>query len=87
MTWVLELIDEKKCYWKEDAIKAVLPMHETEIICMIPLCDTRPEDQLIWHYNKDRKFSVKLAYWMIMDLLKHWNGKVESSSQKEDKML
>ena len=56
MTWVLELIDEKKCYWKEDAIKAVLPMHETEIICMIPLCDTRPEDQLIWHYNKEKNF-------------------------------
>ena len=61
MTWVLELIDEQKCYWKEDAIKAVLPMHEVEIICMIPLCDTRLEDQLIWRYNKDRKFSVKLA--------------------------
>jgi len=37
-----------------------------ELILSIPLCDSWPADNLIWHYHSRGLFSVRTAYYMLI---------------------
>lgn len=63
---VFGLIDFKQGTWKEDLIYQYFNSYEVEEILNVPLCDDRPQDEQIWAYNKLGRFTVHLAYRLIL---------------------
>ena len=59
---VAELIDKVNGVWNEPVVRSWFLPCDAEIIFSLPLCQSWPEDQLIWHFFADGKFSIKSAY-------------------------
>ncbi|KAM1229527.1 hypothetical protein ACFX2G_040694 [Malus domestica] len=56
--------------WSLDLLGSLFTDTEVEAICAIPLCLRRSPDHLIWHFEKNGKFSVRCVYhtareWLI----------------------
>ena len=74
MSFVHELIDNDRGYWKEGLVKEIFLPCDAETILSIPLCRSWPDDKLIWHYNSNGKFSVKSAYHLGIQYSTLMNG-------------
>ena len=59
---VSDLINARVGYWRESIIKKVFVPCDVDTILSIPLCTSWPRDKLIWHFESNEKFSVRLAY-------------------------
>lgn len=57
---VKDLIDVESMSWRVEALHQLFS--DVHYICAIPLILRRPEDRLMWHYNKKWLFSFKSAY-------------------------
>ena len=60
--WVSDLIDPVYKTWREDVIDQVFYYFEAAIIKNIPLYCSIQEDVLIWPFNPNGEYSVKLGY-------------------------
>lgn len=64
---VSALIDEDTKQWKRDLILDSFNPFEAQQILNIPISLRLPEDQLIWHWEKDDIYSVRSAYHLLCD--------------------
>nr|POF23015.1 hypothetical protein CFP56_15690 [Quercus suber] len=66
-TRVGDFIDHETRVWREDLIDRVFFDFEASIIKKIPLCRSIQDDILIWPFNPDGVYSVKLGYRFLQD--------------------
>lgn len=52
------LIVQDTYWWNNDLIYSIFFPFEARKILSIPLSFRLPEDRLVWHYTKDRNYSV-----------------------------
>jgi hypothetical protein len=84
---VAELINHEQGCWNSMLIDQIFLPSDAEKIKQIPLSSRRPQDKLIWAGNRRGVFSVKNAYWSLLQksnvitessstgsLTKFWNG-------------
>ncbi|KAH9685647.1 putative reverse transcriptase/RNA-dependent DNA polymerase [Citrus sinensis] len=64
---VSELINEANC-WDEKRIYEHFDKMDIDLITKIPLPRRPREDELIWHYGKNGKFSVKSGYQTALQI-------------------
>jgi len=74
VSFVHELIDNDRGYWKEGLVKEIFLLCDAETILSILLCKSWPDDKLIWHYNSNGKFLVKSAYHLGIQYSTLMNG-------------
>ena len=65
--WVSDLIDPINRTWKEDMLDRFFYDFEAATIKNIPLCRSIQEDVLIWPFNSDGEYSVKLGYRFLQE--------------------
>jgi len=59
---VAELINEELSYWKEEMVREIFLPCDADLILRMPLCQSWPNNKLIWHYTVNGEFTVKSAY-------------------------
>ena len=59
---VVELIDKPKGRWRKELLEALFLPGDVELIMQIPLSESWPNDDLVWHYSLNGQFLVKSAY-------------------------
>ena len=59
---VSELINLEILAWKSELIISIFHRDDAEAICKIQLSQRHVVDSIIWSYNKNGNFSIKLAY-------------------------
>ena len=57
--------------WKIDLIRHMFLPHEAEIILVMPLSSTLPNDSLTWNSTANGIFSIRSSYKVVMDLRDH----------------
>lgn len=62
---VEELIDRDLRQWRKDLIFSCFNPSEAMQIVSIPLSMRLPVDKIIWHKEKDGKYSVRSAYHVL----------------------
>lgn len=62
-----DLIDPDTKQWKRDPVFSCFDQAEAQQIISIPISHRLPEDKLIWHWEKDGEYSVRLAYHILYD--------------------
>ena len=60
------LISEESHTWNRDAIHSLFSAWDAEIICSIPLPPRRKPDRLFWNATTTGLFSVRSAYFLLM---------------------
>ncbi|KAL0428307.1 UNVERIFIED_CONTAM: hypothetical protein Slati_3005500 [Sesamum latifolium] len=65
---VADLIDPIRSDWRVEQVEVVFWPSDIEYILSIPLSRVGEEDQLVWHYSKNGKFSVRSAYHLACSL-------------------
>lgn len=68
MIRVCNLIDSDIGRWNLEALQANFDDSEVVHIASIPLSDRLPYDKLIWHFEKDGEYSVKMSYHLLGDI-------------------
>lgn len=53
--------------WNEELIKAIFWEEEGKVILIIPLERTCREDKIIWALTKNGLFTVKSAYYAVLN--------------------
>jgi len=48
-----DLIDHANGNWREDMIDSIFLPTGAKIIKAIPLCNSSPQDRVVWHYSND----------------------------------
>ncbi|KAL0405108.1 UNVERIFIED_CONTAM: hypothetical protein Slati_3824700 [Sesamum latifolium] len=62
----MELLD--KSGWNEGLVREEFDPINVECILSIPLPSVSRQDEIVWHYGKQGKFSVKTAYSLACEL-------------------
>lgn len=78
-TWQLATLCRKQILEiKRDLVENMFFHVDVEVIMRIPQGVSDHHHMLIWHYTLDWKFSVKLAYHLVMKLRKkdEWRGPI-----------
>uniref|UniRef100_A0A0A9ESI1 Reverse transcriptase zinc-binding domain-containing protein n=1 Tax=Arundo donax TaxID=35708 RepID=A0A0A9ESI1_ARUDO len=65
LRWVSQLMKEGRKEWDVDRFKECLFKHDWEEVLKVQLSD-RLDDDLAWHYEKTRMFSVQSAYKLAL---------------------
>lgn len=65
--WVSDLIDPTNRTWREDVLDRIFYDFEAAIIKNIPLCHSIQEDVMIWPFNLDEEYFVKLGYRFLQE--------------------
>lgn len=65
---VCNLIDSDLGRWNLEALQANFDDSEAIHIASIPLFDRLLDDKLIWHFEKDGEYSVKMSYHLLRDI-------------------
>ncbi|KAJ9182498.1 hypothetical protein P3X46_006489 [Hevea brasiliensis] len=70
VVWVHQLINQNSHSWNYERLQQ--NFHEEEIKCIsaIPVGLFRQKDQLIWHYDKRGKYTVKSGYYIVREIQK-----------------
>ncbi|KAJ8444309.1 hypothetical protein Cgig2_019867 [Carnegiea gigantea] len=80
---VSDLIDRDSPSWHADLVRQIFLPCDVELILSIPLCDSWPDDKLIWHCHSQGLFTVRTAYHMLnSEAFTH----VGSSSIRDDSL-
>lgn len=66
---VADLIDHDTGTWKRDLLATLFQPRDHEAIVNMRLFRLHNEDKLLWKHSKDGRFSVKSAYYFIMETL------------------
>ena len=66
--------------WKDFLIDSIFFPFEASIIKTIPLSIRRPEDTLIWTKSRSRRFFVRSAYFLQLEIEKQSNASSASTS-------
>lgn len=77
---VYDLIDEDTRQWDKGKLLATFDRRTCEAILALPLNHQNSQDKLIWKENGAQKFSVRIAYQVVVRL-KHPNHAKHSSVQ------
>lgn len=64
---IVVLIDNEN-KWKADLIQKMFSKEDTEAILSIPLPRRKEKDQMIWHYDKKGKYSIKTSYQVALNM-------------------
>ena len=62
---VSNLIDPVQQVWKDSVLDKYFSKFEAAVIKRIPLCQSIQDDVLIWPWNLDGEYSVKLGYQFL----------------------
>lgn len=84
---VCDLIDEASMSWREQQIRELFLPVDVDEILNIPLCDSKPVDKIIWHYNLHGLFTVRSAYHVIVSDRFCASGSSPEDSKKIWKLL
>lgn len=71
---VAGLIDYDLMGWKVDMLNNLFSPQDADLIKSIPISIGEREDKLVWHYTKDRIFSVRNAYHLHREIVNRNNG-------------
>lgn len=52
--------------WNESVLNELFDEEEKVAILNIPLVVSQAQDILVWHYNRNGRYSVKSGYWLAM---------------------
>jgi hypothetical protein len=63
---VRDLIHGTPPIWNTNLIRTIFLPYDAEAILKIPLSDRSPPDRLIWHANRDGKFTVRSGYHLLL---------------------
>ena len=66
--------------WKDFLVDSIFFPFEASIIKAIPLSIRRPEDTLIWTNNRSRRFSIRSAYFLQLEIGKQSNVSLATTS-------
>uniref|UniRef100_A0A2N9FFZ0 Uncharacterized protein n=1 Tax=Fagus sylvatica TaxID=28930 RepID=A0A2N9FFZ0_FAGSY len=77
---VEQLIDPVRMCWKEGLIDQIFMPNEARAIKQIPLSHRRPPDSRVWIGTIRGSFTVKSAYWLLVDQQQHQQVHTSSSS-------
>ena len=78
---VAQLIDKDNRVWREELVHEWFFPCNVDYILQIPLCDSWPNDKLIWHFDSRCEFAVRSAYHMaralrsLEGLSRSWGGR------------
>lgn len=64
-------------------IDEIFNKDETHQICSIPISEMGYEDNQIWNFTKDGKFSVRSAYYLSKTRKKRGKGETSRGEQKD----
>ena len=77
---VESLIDQEKRFWNKELLDNMLLKRDMEEIIKIPLSPSPAKDKLIWHFNKNGRFSVRSAYYLGKEFMKRQTKSKRASS-------
>nr|KYP76960.1 hypothetical protein KK1_021223 [Cajanus cajan] len=66
---IADLIDFENDTWKFDLINRIFNQHDIDAIKDIPLLQLDEADTFMWNLNRKGSYSVKSAYYLIMESL------------------
>lgn len=80
---VSELIDDELKMWNQDLVRSIFDSFEAEQLVNIPLSNRLPEDQFIWHFTKDGRYTVKtvMVQGQMVGTLKRYVSLINGSSE------
>ncbi|KAK3230764.1 hypothetical protein Dsin_002645 [Dipteronia sinensis] len=50
--------------WNTQLIRGNFNLEDTNLILQIPIVKVNREDNTLWHFNENGKYSVKSGYWL-----------------------
>ena len=65
---MFDLIDPELHWWRREFITFMFHTEDAKAIYIIPLSRRYVLDTIIWMYNKDEMFLVKLSYEVAMQI-------------------
>ncbi|KAL0439589.1 UNVERIFIED_CONTAM: hypothetical protein Slati_2441900 [Sesamum latifolium] len=81
-TTVSHLLDPATHDWNEHLVESLFDVPDCDAILSIPTSCVPFDDEIVWHFTKSRKFSVKSAYHLAFD--SNWQHLPSSSCSTSD---
>lgn len=78
-----DLIDRTNGGWNEEVVRDWFLPSDMEHILSIPVCNSWPNNKLMWYYNANGEFSVKSAYYGARRLKKVIDASYSSNGGRE----
>ncbi|XP_042958006.1 uncharacterized protein LOC122293492 [Carya illinoinensis] len=82
---VEELINVQKGEWDEAKIRAIFVPEEAEKILSVPLSSRGTKDKLIWGPSKKGIFSIRSAYFLLLELRERNQGECSVEERNDDR--